>query len=241
VSAGQARRLRVAKAAEGEIAATGAPAVELVSALDVAPGRTAGEVGVAGGGDAVYRLRLPGIGGRYIAEIAAHAHRRGFSAPETVALLAALEERSAMWVVCPSAAALRRAGLLEAGRGRGRVCARWSAGCWGRIPLDISALAAVAASGDARAVCAAAVSGAGAPERLVAAVRGEGVRLGTFTGGLAASLGVAWTVELLVSPALPAGSLMALRERIAAAPRCGWCGVPMLQSECRRCLPGGRR
>jgi hypothetical protein len=239
MSAGPARRLRVAAAAEGEIAAAGGPPVDLVSAL-FAPGRSADEVGLAGGGGSAYRLRLPGIGGRYIAGIAAHAHRRGFTAPETVALLGALEDRTAMWVVCPSVAALRRAGLLESGRDRGRACARWSAGRWSRIPLDASALAAVAASGGARGVCAAAVSGAGAPERLVAAVRGDGVRLGTLAGGLAASLGVAWTVELLVSPALPAGSLMALRERIAAAPRCGWCGVPMLASECRRCLPGGR-
>ena len=239
MSAGQARRLRVAAAAESELADPGGPPLELVSAL-FAPGRSADEVGLAGGDVPVYRLRLPGIGGRYAARIAAHAHRRGFTPPETAALLGALEERSAMWVVCPSAAALRRAGLIEAGRSRGRACGRWSAGRWARTPLDIPALTAVAAAGGTRAVCAAAVSGAGAPERLVAAVHGDGVRLGTFAGGLAASLGVAWTVELLVSPALPAGSLMALRERIAAAPRCGWCGVPMLGSDCRRCLPGGR-
>lgn len=145
-----------------------------------------------------------------------------------------------MWVVSPSAAALRRAGLIAGGRARRGACALWSAGGWSQVALDASALRAVAASGGARAVCAAAVSGAGAPERIVGALRGEGVRLGRFDAGLAASLGVPWTVELLVSPALPAGSLMALRERIASAPRCGWCGVPMLGAGCRRCLPGAR-
>ena len=89
-------------------------------------------------------------------------------------------------------------------------------------------------------MCAAAVSGARAPERLVAAVQAEGVHVGALERGLAASLGVDWTVELLVAPALPAGSLMALRERVAAAPRCGWCGVPVLGPACRRCLPGSR-
>ena len=237
MSAGPARRLRVAEATAGEAPAS-APPLGLISALSA--GRV-DAVDLAGPADPAYRLRLPGIGGRYIAGIAAHAREHGFTSPETAALLDAVEARSAMWVVCPSAAALRRAGLGAGNRWRGRACAPWSAGRWSRVPLDASALAAVAAAGGARAVCAAAVSGAGAPQRLVAAVRGDGVRLGTFAGGLAASLGVAWTVELLVSPALPAGSLMAVRERIAAAPRCGWCGVPMLGADCRRCLPGGRR
>jgi len=49
----------------------------------------------------------------------------------------------------------------------------------------------------------------------------------------------AWA-ELLVAPAVPAGSLMALRERIASAPRCSWCGVPTLGADCTRCLPGIR-
>jgi hypothetical protein len=63
------------------------------------------------------------------------------------------------------------------------------------------------------------------------------VRSGRLEAGLAAALGVAWTVELVLVPALPPGSLMALRERVAAAPRCGWCGVPMPAGRCRRCQP----
>jgi len=239
VSARPGRRLRVAAVSETEVSASAVSPLELVSAISAA-GRLASAQGFGSGGELAYELRLPGIGGRYLAGIAAYAHGRGFGAPEAAALLDAVEERSAMWVVCPSAAALRRAGLIEGGHGRRGACARWSSGRWSRVPLDVSALAAVAAAGGTRAVCAAAVSGAGAPERLVAAVRADGVRLGTLDGGLAASLGVPWTVELLIAPALPGGSVMALRERVASAPRCGWCGVPMLGADCRRCLPGAR-
>ena len=234
-----ARKLRVASVSVTEAAEPSGQPLRLISALSTA-GRIARAEGLAGGGDLGHELRLPGIGGRYLAGIAAHVHERGWAAPEVAALLDAVEERSAMWVVCPSSAALRRAGLIDGGRGGRRVCARWSGGRWSRVPLDADALAAVAASGRARAVCVAAVSGSGAPARLVESVHVEGVHTGVFGGGLAASLGVSWTVELLVAPALPAGSLMALRERVASAPRCGWCGVPMLGPDCRRCLPGAR-
>jgi hypothetical protein len=228
----------MASAPAADVASAGEP-LRLVSAFS-APGRVARSEGLAGG-EFAYDLRLPGIGGRYLAGIAAHAHERGFGAAEATALLDAVEARSSMWVVAPSAAALRRAGLIEAGSRRRGACARWATRRWSRVSLDIPALAAVATAGGARAVCAAAVSGAGAPDRLVAAVRADGVRLGAMDAGLAATLGVAWAVELLVAPALPAGSLMALRERVASAPRCGWCGVPMLGTDCNRCLPGGRR
>lgn len=239
MSARPARRLRVAAGADASAPAAVERPVQLVSALTAA-GRVARAEGLAAVGVIGHELRLPGIGGRYLAGIAAHAHARGWGALEVVALLDAVEARSAMWVVTPSAGSLRRAGLIADGRGPRRACARWSGGRWARVPVDPSALAAVAAAGGTRAVCAAAVSGARAPERLVAAVQAEGVHVGALERGLAASLGVDWTVELLVAPALPAGLLMALRERVAAAPRCGWCGVPVLGPACRRCLPGSR-
>jgi hypothetical protein len=234
--------------ARGGLRVAGTPALEsseaagrplrLVSALEAA-GRVARAEGLAGGDERGHELRLPGIGGRYLAGIAAHAHERGWAPLEVAALLDAVEDRSAMWIVCPSAAALRRVGLIEGGRGRA-VCARWSSGRWSRTALDVPALAAVAASGRTRGVCAAAVSGTGAPRRLVESLDTGGVRTGVLPRGLAASLGVPWTVELLVATALPPGSLMALRERVASAPRCGWCGVPLLGPDCRRCLPGAR-
>jgi len=211
--------------------------LRLISALS-AHGRVARAEGLAGAG-AGHELRLPGIGGRYLAGLATHAHDQGWHAPEVAALLDAVEDRASMWIVAPSAASLRRAGLIESGGSR-KACARWSAGRWAQVPVDPESLARVAAAGRARAVCIAAVSGAGAPRKLVSAVGAEGVELGWLDGGLATSLRAAWTVELLVAPAVPAGSLMALRERIASAPRCSWCGVPTLGPDCRRCLPGAR-
>ena len=216
---------------------TGARPLRLVSALS-AHGRVARAEGLVGAG-AGHELRLPGIGGRYLAGLAAHAQEQGWDAPEAAALLYAVEGRASMWILSPSAASLRRAGLIDSGGSR-KACARWSAGRWTQVPVDAEALARVAAAGRARAVCLAAVSGSGAPRRLVDAVGADGVERGWLDGGLATSLRVAWTVELLVAPALPAGSLMALRERIGSAPRCSWCGVPMLGADCRRCLPGAR-
>jgi len=209
--------------------------LRLVSALSPA-GRLARAEGFVDPGLG-HELRLPGIGGRYLSGLADHAHAGGWAPLEVAALLDAVEERSAMWVVCPSAAALRRAGLIDRGRGR-RACARWAAGRWSRAEADADALAAVAAVQRTGVVCAAALSGRGAPARLAGAVSRPGIRAGQLPDGLAAALGVAWTVELLLAPALPSGSLMAVRERIAAAPRCGWCGVPMPAGRCRRCQPG---
>ena len=53
-------------------------------------------------------------------------------------LLDAVEQRASMWIVSPSAAALRRAGLIASGGSR-KACARWSAGAgrtcrWTRMP-----------------------------------------------------------------------------------------------------------
>jgi hypothetical protein len=215
--------------------------LRLVSALS-APGRLARSERLGAGPDRPHELCLPGIGGRYLAGLAAAAHRRGWAPAEVTALLDAVESRAAMWIVSPSATPLRHAGLLPGRRGRGRTCVRWTAGRWARVAVDVDALAAVAAAGAARGLALAAVSGAGAPERLAAALAAaEGVRMGRLAGGLAAAIGVPWTVELVVAPALPAVAMMSLRERIAQAPRCGWCGVPILGADCRRCLTEPRR
>ena len=236
MTADPAGTLRLLEAPAGPEPAAARP-LRLISALS-AQGRVARAEGLAGAG-AGHELRLPGIGGRYLAGLATHAHEQGWHAPEVAALLDAVEDRSSMWVVSPSAASLRRAGLIDTGGSR-KACARWSAGRWTQVPVDPDSLTRVAAAGRARAVCIAAVSGTGAPRKLVSAVGADGVELGWLDGGLATSLRVAWTVELLVAPAVPAGSLLALRERIAAAPRCSWCGVPTVGADCTRCLPEAR-
>ena len=65
--------------------------LRLISALPAAHGRAARAEGLAGAG-AGHELRLPGIGGRYLAGLAAHAHEQGWHAPEVAALLAAVED-----------------------------------------------------------------------------------------------------------------------------------------------------
>ena len=187
-----------------------------------------------------YELRLPGIGGRYLAGVAAHVAGQGWLAAEAAALLGALEDRCSMWVVCSSGAALVRAGLAPDGaRARRAAATRFAGGRWGpvRIP-PAGTVSDVMRAGTARgAVCAAAESGRRPPADLVRAAAAGGARTASMDQGLASTLGTRWAIELLVAPAIPAGSLVGLREQVAAAPRCGWCRAPLVGSTCRRCAP----
>jgi hypothetical protein len=90
------------------------------------------------------------------------------------------------------------------------------------------------------AVCAAAESGRRPPTDLVLAAAAGGARTASMDQGLASALGARWAIELLVAPAIPAGSLVGLREQVAAAPRCGWCRASLVGSTCRRCAPAIR-
>jgi hypothetical protein len=185
-------------------------------------------------------LRLPGIGGRYLEGVAAHVEALGWPAAEAVVLVAAIEDRCSMWIVCSSARALVRAGLAPEGArlrraGAARFAgARWSAA---RVPPAQTAAELMRAGVARGAVCAAAESGRLPPSGLVRAAAAAGARTASLERGLAAALGARWAVELLVAPAIPTGSLVGLREQVAAAPRCGWCRAPLIGSTCRRCVP----
>ena len=76
---------------------TAARPLRLISALS-AHGRVARAEGLAGTGSG-YQLRLPGIGGRYLAGLATHAHEQGWQPHEVAALLGAVEGRASMWIV----------------------------------------------------------------------------------------------------------------------------------------------
>jgi len=52
--------------------------------------------------------------------------------------------------------------------------------------------------------------------------------VGRITHGVAAALGASWAVELLGAPPLSAAQLQRLREQFGAAPRCDWCGLPVV-------------
>jgi hypothetical protein len=187
-----------------------------------------------------YELRLPGIGGRYLTGVANHVADHGWSPTEAAALLAALEERCSMWIVCSSAGSLVRAGLAsERARSPRAAATRFVGGRWGvvRTPargMVVDLMRAGAARG---AVCAAAESGRRPPSDIMRAAAAGGARTASMGRGLAGALGARWAVELLVAPAIPPGSLVGLREQVAAAPRCGWCRAPLVGSTCRRCAP----
>jgi hypothetical protein len=105
----------------------------------------------------------------------------------------------------------------------------------------VRALTRAAASAPAgSAVVLAAASGRHRPPAAaLAALQRTGVPTGRLADGLASELDVPWALELLLAPLLAPAALAALRERIAAAPRCGWCRTPVLGSACRRCGGAG--
>ena len=171
---------------------------------------------------AVYAARAPGFGARYLQGLAVQAAARGWSRTETWGLIAAVEERMAVWLIRP-----RRFGpgaLAE------RLPGGTGAAC--------DAVREIAVAGGRGGIGLAAISGGRAPAALVRDLDRAGARVGLIDGGAAAELDVRWAVEVAIVPVLAPGALTSLREQIAAAPRCGWCRVPVLGTSCRRCLGG---
>lgn len=222
-----------------------APPLELIPAL-AAASRIARRHGIpvqAQGGVDAHELRLPGIGGRYLAGVATHVTGLGWSASEVAALVAALEDRCSMWIVCSSAVALVRAGLAPPGpRFRRAAATRFAGGRWNvaRAPAGATVTDLVRAGIARGAVCVAAESGRPPRSGLVRAAAVGGAHTASMDRGLASALGARWAIELLVAPAIPTGSLVGLREQVAAAPRCAWCRAPLVGSTCRRCVPATR-
>jgi hypothetical protein len=192
------------------------------------------------GGRIVVRASLPGIGGRYLVGVARSAAAGGWAADELAALVVELERRCTYLLLASTVAPLLMSRRRRAGVHGPRRAAAWDGGGWSRAHTgDLSASArTVSARGY---LCAAATSGS-APPRAVAAMladlTGSGIRVGRITHGVAAALGASWAVELLGAPPLSAAQLLRLREQFGAAPRCDWCGLPVVGRHCRRCSPG---
>jgi hypothetical protein len=227
----------LAEAADGEV-------LVVVPALcDDARGGLAAAARSAGGRLHVAPMRLPGLGARYLAGVAAGAAARGWSAAEAAALVLALEERTAAWIAAPTLRPLERAGWLpRAALSRRPRAARFARAAWTASPATAEALRTAVRAGLVPGALAigATSGGAGAPDALVAALDGAGLRRGHLGSGLARTLGTAWAVEVVVAPRLSAASLAPLRERIAAARRCDWCGQPLLGATCAGCGTAGR-
>jgi len=189
-----------------------------------------------------YRLRLPGIGGRWLAGIAAEAAARGWPATDVVALVAAVEDRTCMWLAAPNLGRLVGAGLLGRARlPRRRAGAMFEQGLWRWARCDGESLVSALTPADAAVTRIAAVSGARPPADLVRALESGGCRSGRLDTGLAAAMGTRWAVELVVGPTVSAAGLGVLRDQIAGAPRCSWCRTPVLGVRCPRCAGGDRR
>jgi hypothetical protein len=159
-----------------------------------------------------------------------------------VALVAAVEERTCMWVAAPNLRRMVSAGLLRRPRlPRRPAGAVYEQGRWRRARCDADALVTALAPAGAGATRIAALSGAGVPKELARAVQADGCRSGRLGAGLAAALHVRWAVEVVVGPGITAAGLAILRDQIAGAPRCSWCRTPVLGVRCPRCAGGDTR
>jgi len=192
------------------------------------------------GGRIVVRASLPGIGGRYLVQVARSAAAGGWAAEELAALVVELERRCTYLLLASTVATVVGSRSRRPGVHRPRRAVAWDGGGWSGAHTRDLAPSARTVSGRGY-LCAAATSGS-APPRSVAAALAEltasGVSVGRITHGVAAALGASWAVELLGAPPLSAAQLQRLREQFGAAPRCDWCGLPVVGRHCCRCSPG---
>ena len=188
----------------------------------------------------VVRASLPGIGGRYLVQVARSAAAGGWAAEELAALVVELERRCTYLLLASTVAPVVAPRPRRSGVHRRRRAVAWDGGGWSDAHTRELAASALAVSGRGY-LCAAATSGS-APPRAVASALADlaasGVPVGPVKHGVAAELGASWAVELLGAPPLSAAQLQRLREQFGAAPRCDWCGLPVVGRHCRRCSPG---
>ncbi|MDX6549918.1 MAG: hypothetical protein QOJ31_602 [Gaiellales bacterium] len=192
-------------------------------------------------GRKLIELAMPGIGARYLGGVAREAARGGWNLPELLALVVELESRCTYWVAAATLDALDGGSHRSLVTGRARAL-RWACGKWAPSAVSGSSLRTIARSATVRGgLCVCARSGRSIPRR-VARELDELARsrivVGDLRHGLATMLGASWAVEMLVAPRLAPSQLATLREQFVSAPRCGWCGIPVAGSHCRRCTLG---
>jgi hypothetical protein len=186
-------------------------------------------------------MRLPvspiGIGARYLAAVTSNAAAAGWHVDELRALVSEIDRRTVQWVAASSASA-----LVPGRRRRARRAAKLVAGRWTETVCAADEGDRLVKSATRRnAVCLVAISGAGHPRWVAGAFarwRAAGARGGLVGEALeCTSIGARWAVDVVVAPRVPARDLPGLRELLAAAPRCGWCHLPVLGVACERCSP----
>ncbi len=169
--------------------------------------------------------RLPGIGGRFVNGLVTEALGHGWRDAELAGLVAAAEERSSLWLITPAPRPWATPEVRA-----------WSAGQFISCDDDIRSLVLTAGAARGHHVCVAGASGRGRRAASISArLEAAGAQVGRIDAGVAETLGVAWTVEMMIAPLLTSDALRSLRDALVGAPRCGWCGVPVLGSRCRRC------
>ena len=213
----------------------------LVSPLPASVSLPALAAGGRRAGREVVEVSVPGIGARYLGGVARSAAATGWGLPELAALVVELEHRCTYWVAASTLAPLGGVGGRMFGFGRGRAM-HWSHRGWTATAVNGRELDALArGAGARRAVCACRRSGAPVPRgisRALDQLSRSGIAVGRVRAGLASQLGAGWAVEGLAAPRVSASQLVKLREQFTSAPRCGWCGIPVVGSHCRRCTPG---
>ena len=189
----------------------------------------------------VVRASLPGIGGRYLVQVARSAAAGGWAAEELAALVVELERRCSYLLLASTVAPVVSSGPRRSGVQGPRRAVAWDGGGWSGARTRDLAASARTVSGRGY-LCAAAASGS-APPRTVASTLADltasGVPVGRITHGVAAALGASWAVELLGAPPLSAAQLQRLREQFGAAPRCDWCGLPVVGATAADAARGG--
>jgi hypothetical protein len=186
------------------------------------------------------QIALPGIGGRYLRRIAEAAAATGWEIEHLAALVGELERRCGYVLAAPSPNPLTGGGRRGV---PGAVDAlAWHAGRWARPGGSRTPFTAILHQGRARGdVVSLAASGGRLPRAMrgvLAALAADVSGSQTTRSGVARELGLRWALEAFACPRITADHLAALRDRFAGAPRCDWCGVPVLGRSCRRCVPG---
>ena len=239
------RRLRLAHAAQRPAVAVvmadeGGPRADVETLMLVRPGDAAPPAGRPGARRIAVQLAVPGLAIRYLERLLEQAAATGWELECMAAFAAELERRCAYLLAGGGRLPIQpRAG---ASRRRRSQAALWHAGGWvaGARPehLAVRLVAGARARDDALLAASSGTLQGRCARKLTAQLEQEGVTIRNAGARAVARSGGAWAIEVLAVPRLAAEHLGALRERFAGAPRCEWCGLPVIGAACRRCASG---
>lgn len=184
-------------------------------------------------------LAVRGLAVRYLHRLLEQAAGTGWDLEGMAAFAAELERRCSYLIASGARLPIHPAGGR---RSRSPHAALWQSGRWslggGAVDLAGELVAGARARDDALLAAVSGSSHRRPARRLEDLLRDEGI---TVHRAGASEIGASWVVEMLAVPRLTAQHLTTLRERFATAPRCEWCGLPVIGARCRRCAAGALR